>query len=124
MDAVWRAGPEGRSVGEIWQELSARRPIARTTVLTTVGRLEKKGWLVRKGSGRSHRYYAAEGPDKARNEMARRFLDQFFGGSASALVKSLLGSRRIKPAEVRRLRRLLDERDAAAAKKTRRGKTK
>jgi predicted transcriptional regulator len=41
--------------------------------------------------------------------IAKKFIDQFFGGSASELVMSLLGSKKIRPGEIERLRKLLDE---------------
>jgi hypothetical protein len=40
--------------------------------------------------------------------MAEGFVDDFFGGSASRLVVSLLGGKRLKPKEVQRLRKLLE----------------
>ena len=59
MEAVWNGPPEGLGASEIWQAL--RRPVARTTALTLIGRLEKRGWLVQEGASREHRYRAACG---------------------------------------------------------------
>ena len=109
MEAVWAGSPEGLGAGEIWQALFARRPVARTTVLTLVGRLEKRGWLVQDKEGRSYRYRAARGREEASRQLASEFTDAFFGGSASRLVMSLLGSKRIQPEELRRLRQILKE---------------
>ena len=41
--------------------------------------------------------------------MAAEFVDQLFGGSAVQLIQSLLGTEQITPAEIRRLRRVLDQ---------------
>ena len=109
MESVWAHGPDGLAVGEIWQALAARRTVARTTVLTLVSRLEKRGWLVQTRSERAYRYRAARGKTEASQRLAAEFADTFFGGSASRLVMSLLGSKRIHPDELERLRTLLAE---------------
>ena len=109
LDIVWGCGPAGATVAEIWQELSRKRTVARTTVLTMVNRLEQRGWLVRQEGPRGHRYAAACDRDRATGQVAAQFVDEVFGGSATELVRSLLGSRRITPEEVRRLRQMLDQ---------------
>lgn len=109
MEAVWDGPTEGLSASEIWQSLARKREVARTTVLTLVGRLEKRGWLVQEASGKGHRYRAASGREEVSRRMAAEFADAFFGGSASRLVMSLLGARKVSPEELKRLRRLLEE---------------
>ena len=111
MEAIWAAGKEGRTVAEIWQQLSGSRKLARTTVLTMVVRLEARGWLHRKGDTNGYRYFATRGKNQATGRIAVRFVDEFFGGSATELVMSLLGTKKIKPQEVENLRRLLNEAD-------------
>ena len=108
MEALWSAGPEGLGASEIWQALSSRREVGRTTVLTLVSRLEKRGWLI-PGKGRGARYRPVLGRQEASQRLAAEFTEAFFDGSASQLVMSLLGSKRIKPEELRRLRQLLEE---------------
>ena len=46
MEVVW-AGEGPVKVSHIWHVLSRERKLARTTVLTMVQRLEKRGWLKR-----------------------------------------------------------------------------
>jgi predicted transcriptional regulator len=108
LDVVWGRGDAGATVAEIWQQLSAKRPVARTTVLTMVTRLEQRGWLIRGEGERGYRYTAACDRGRATGQVAAQFLDEVFGGSATELVRSLLGSRRITPEEVGRLREVLD----------------
>ena len=80
-------------------------------MINQVERLHKRGWLVRPQAADPVRYTAAVGRQKAARLLAGDFLDDFFDGSASQLVASLLGSRRLKAAEVERLRAILDRRD-------------
>jgi predicted transcriptional regulator len=109
MDAVWSAGPGGIKVVDIWQSLAKDRPIARTTVLTLVQRLEQQGWLQRVNLDGIARYMATRGREEAACLLVGQFRDAFFGGSAAALVSSLLGGSRLKPKELRKIQQLLDE---------------
>ena len=80
-------------------------------MLTVVHRLEKREWLRRTGSERSFRYVAARKRSEATGRLAAKFVDDFFDGSASRFVMSLLGSKKIKPDEIHRLRELLRTRE-------------
>jgi predicted transcriptional regulator len=116
LDAVWTAGRSGASVAEIWQAVTRQRPVARTTVLNLVDRLEKRGWLQRRDEpAGANRFIAAVSRRRAHSALAADFVHDFFDGSASNLVMSLLGSNRLDRREIERLRRLLD--DAAADRK-------
>jgi predicted transcriptional regulator len=107
MQVVWDA-PEGASVADVWDAVGRQREVARTTVLNLVGRLVKRGWLNRRKVGGVYRYFAAIDRQTTTATVAGKFVDEFFGGSAAELVMSLVGSRRISPAEIDELRRLLD----------------
>jgi BlaI family penicillinase repressor len=109
MEAVWAGGRRGVTVAEIWDRISRSRHVARTTVLTLVRRLQQRGWLARKKDSRSYRYSASRSRERATGRLAARFVDEFFGGSAAELVMSLLGSNRIGPKELKRLRDALAE---------------
>lgn len=107
LEALWDAGEDGLTAAEIWQRLSARRDLARTTVLTQIARLEQRGWLIPGKGERGARYRPARNREEAGALLAREFADAFFEGSASRLVMSLLGSRKAKPEELKRLKALL-----------------
>jgi predicted transcriptional regulator len=53
------------------------------------------------------RYVATRSRDEAARGLAEEFVNKFFGGSPSELVMSLLGSKRLKPSEIDRLREVL-----------------
>jgi BlaI family transcriptional regulator, penicillinase repressor len=108
LEAVWNAGADGITVAEIWQQVTERRQVARTTVLNLVDRLEKRGWLRRKAAEGVNRFTAAISRDRTHASLAGDFVDDFFGGSASHLVMSLLGTGRLSQEEVRHLRTLLE----------------
>lgn len=56
MDVVWSSGEV--TVREVHREINERRPIAYTTVMTTLGRLTDKGILSRIEDQPAHRYKA------------------------------------------------------------------
>jgi BlaI family transcriptional regulator, penicillinase repressor len=107
LGVVWEAGPQGASVTEIWQAVSAQRRVGRTTILNLVDRLEKRHWLVRRDREKPCRYLAALSREETARFLAGGFVDDFFAGSAGNLVMSLLGSNRLDPGEIERLRQLL-----------------
>jgi BlaI family transcriptional regulator, penicillinase repressor len=89
---VWREQPcVERRITELVQ---ADRPVARTTVLKTIQRLEEKGLLIRKASaGRGPIQYRAS--VKERNVMPaliRRFVERVLGGSTAPLAAYLADS--------------------------------
>src|ERR1700744_6658917 len=57
MDRVW-AGGAAVTVRELFDELSAERTIAYTTVMSTMDNLHRKGWLDRVKEGKAYRYTA------------------------------------------------------------------
>ena len=107
LELVWDSS-DGATVTEIWEAINARRSVTRNTIINLVDRLEKRGWLKRLKKQGSFRYLVALDRDTTSRLLASEFVDEFFGGSASQLVMSLLGPKRLRPADVQRLRRLLD----------------
>jgi predicted transcriptional regulator len=108
MAVVWDRGPEGATVSEIWQAIATLRRVGRTTILNLVDRLERRGWLVRRDREKPCHYLAALGREETAAGLAGGFVDDFFAGSASNLVMSLLGAKRLRPGEIERLRALLE----------------
>src|SRR5258708_777035 len=107
LQIAW-SSPAGASVAEIWETISAKRSVARTTVLNLVDRLEKRGWLARRKVEGVFRYTPTVDQQVASSEVAAEFVDAFFSGSASELVMSLLGSKRIWRKEINKLRSFLN----------------
>ncbi len=118
MELIWHAPPPGTTVGELYKALGPRRDVTRTTVQNLVERLEKRRWLVRKKGDGGYRYQAALEREPATRALAEEFVDEFFSGSASDLVMSLLGSKRLKPEDLQRLRDQLDVRMSQQAGKS------
>lgn len=108
MAVVWDSGDQGATVSDIWQAIAAQRQVGRTTILNLDDRLERRGWLVRCDRKKPCHYLAALAREETAVLLAGGFVDDFFAGSASNLVMSLLGSKRLTPGEIDRLRQVLE----------------
>jgi predicted transcriptional regulator len=112
---VWREQPcTERRVTELVQ---ADRPVARTTVLKTIQRLEEKGLVVREtGTGRGPiQYRAALEERRVLPVLIRRFVEQALGGSSAPLAAYLAdsGSERLSAKDLEALRTIARKIDDA-----------
>ena len=89
---IWREQPcPERRVTDLMQ---AERPVARTTVLKTIQRLEEKGLLAREpAEGRGPiRYRATVEERRVLPALIRRFVERVLGGSTAPLAAYLADS--------------------------------
>ncbi len=105
MNLVWERGEA--TAADVHAALSARRPVAPTTVSTLLRRLEARGWLSRRTDGRAHVYRATRDRARSVGAILARLRDVAFGGSTEGLVATLLDAGGVTPEEIRRLKRRL-----------------
>jgi predicted transcriptional regulator len=115
MEIVWDRGEV--AVSEVWEILAERRQVARNTVVTTLSRLEGKGWLKHRTVGRTFFYTATRPRAGTMGQLVRQLVDDTFGGSAEGLVMALLEDRGVTTEEAERIREILDEATPANKKK-------
>ncbi|HEX3548810.1 MAG TPA: BlaI/MecI/CopY family transcriptional regulator [Candidatus Elarobacter sp.] len=106
MDILWDLG--SGTVADVHARL-ADRPIAYTTVLSTLTILERKGYVRHTTRGKANVYKPRVERDAARRTVVENVLSTFFDGSPRALMLNLLDSERLSAEEERRLRSLLEE---------------
>jgi len=106
MSVLWHRGP--CTVTEVRASLHDR--LAYTTVLTVLRTLEAKGHVRHEDAGKAHRYIPLVARDTAGRSALGQVLDKIFGGSRELLLANLIRARGIDPEELKRLRRLLDDR--------------
>jgi predicted transcriptional regulator len=106
MAVLWRRG--SGTVSEVRDDLDD--DLAYTTVLTILRTLEDKGYVTHVAEGKAHRYLPAVTQNVAGKSALARVLDKIFGGSSELLLTQLVSDRNVDPAELRRLRKLLDDR--------------
>jgi len=106
MSVVWDRGEV--TVADVWKAVTARRKVARSTVLTMITRLVEKGWLCCDEEGHAFRYRAAVPREATLGTVVRRLVDTAFGGSAEGLVLALLGDGGVTRDEAERIRKMID----------------
>lgn len=113
MEIVWNRGEvtakEARD--------ALQREVARNTVRTLLERMEEKGWVVHREVGRAYLYRAARPREESIGRKVREVIDTVCGGSAESLVAALLDYRGLRPGELQRIRKMLDEAQAGRLKK-------
>jgi BlaI family transcriptional regulator, penicillinase repressor len=76
-------------VHDVRKAVSNERILAYTTVMTLLGRLEKRGCVTRRKPGRSYIYRPKISRDKLREHAVKQLLDGFFDSSLDALLRYL-----------------------------------
>jgi len=110
MSVLWTRG--SGTVAEVQEALQALKvpDLAYNTVLTYLRSLRAKGWVRTEDEGRAHRFYPAMSRERARGGALQRLTDLMYEGSRELLLTRLVSDRRLPPATLERLRRLLEER--------------
>lgn len=108
---LWQRGKA--SAREISDELNARRPIAHSTVQTLLRKLEAKGAIAHSTDDRTFIYYPLIEEDSVRKSAARDLIERAFEGSAAGLVAWLLRKERIPAAELKAIRKLIDDKSSS-----------
>jgi len=89
---TWIAARDGSSVGEVAESFGDARGLARSTVLTMMERLRRKGYLTRRQRGGVYRYRAAIQPNEVLKGAVGTFIRRTLGGSVSPVVAYLSDS--------------------------------
>lgn len=74
MRYVWSCESRGCQGGEVQMALQQERPVALTTILTTLDRLAAKGIVIRKREGKAHCYRAALTEDQLQQRIVEGVL--------------------------------------------------
>jgi predicted transcriptional regulator len=83
--------------------------LARTTVLTVMQRLLRKGYLTRRKRDGMPSYSSALSSQKLLDQVVGEFVDEVLGGAVSPFVAYLTRSAHLSSDEVRKLEKLLDQ---------------
>ncbi len=114
MDAVWDTGEV--TVRDVHSALNATRPIAYTTVMTTLGRLTDKGLLRRIEDQPAHRYTAIVSREQYAHSTVKSVVDWLLGHFPDPAVAYFIDRVEKEDDEViDRLRQAIDERRQGGA---------
>lgn len=107
MQVLWELGEA--SAREITEALCRSEPIAHSTVQTLLRKLEAKGAIAHEVVDRTFVFRPTVKEDRVKRSATRDLLDRVFGGSVAELVSYLLENERVPAAELRQIRKLIDE---------------
>lgn len=93
---------------DVWEQLSGRRT-GYTTTLKLMQIMTEKGLLVRDERRQTHVYAAKQPQQQTQRALVKDLLDRAFGGSAPKLILGALSAKRVTPAELAQIRKMLDE---------------
>ena len=99
MQAVWSEEPPLTSVA-IRKKLS--------TLMTSLSRLEDKGYLVCERSGGTNLYFPAVSENDYKAKASASFLKKLYNSSAQSLVATLYDNRMLGESDIKELRDYLD----------------
>ncbi len=83
-------GQPGQTVNEVEEALRQRREIARTTVLTTLDRMHRKGYLTRERHGKAFVYTPRYTREQFEREMTQEVLGALLGGIGEPVLSTFV----------------------------------
>ena len=110
----------GTTVGEAVEGFGDPRQLARSTVLTMMERLRRKGHLARKSVDGVYRYQARVSSAELLRGVVRRFVEGNLGGSLAPFVAYLSESTDVTADELRQLEEALARLQSRTTKETQR----
>lgn len=109
MDQLWSLG-DAATVREVFERILEARPIAYTTVLSTMDNLYRKGHLTRERVGKAHRYRTVLSHAEHSAALMRQALDT--GQDREAVLTHFVG--KMNDEELARLRDVLRNRPGSS----------
>ena len=103
---LWERGEA--TTQDVWERVTARRPLALTTVATIMSRLERKQVLSHRREGRQYVYRAMVTRSEVRRSKVKELTENLFGGDPAALLSHLVKTDEVDPEELKRIREMLD----------------
>ena len=106
MAVLWETG--SATVTEVREALHDQ--LAYTTVLTVLRTLEEKGFVDHVGEGKAYRYRPLVARETAGESALKRLVRKVFRDSPEMLLTQLVSDRKLSDDELRRMKKLLDDR--------------
>jgi BlaI family transcriptional regulator, penicillinase repressor len=103
---LWEHGPQ--TVREIHNVLSAVRSSGYSTTLKMIQVMTEKGLVLRDDTQRPQVYRPARPQEQTQLQMLDYLIQQAFGGSAMKLVLRAAAAKRIAPAELAEIKKLIE----------------
>jgi predicted transcriptional regulator len=107
MSVLWRR--QSATVGEVADVLRRKQAVSYSTVQTILRILEAKGYVAHEKVARAFVYRPVIDERQARRRALKHLVARLFDGSQGLLVLNVLEDEQIDPAELKQLKKLIDE---------------
>ena len=107
MAVLWQL--KSATVADVVRDLREDRPVTYSTVQTLLRILETKGYVTHDKVARAFIYRPLVDEHQARRRALRHLVSRLFDGSPSLLVLNVLGDEELDPAELQRVKQLIEE---------------
>jgi len=107
MAVLWER--ERATVADVLASVRSKKPLTYSTVQTMMRILEEKGYARHEKVGRAFVYRAAVDAKQARRRALKHLVSRLFDNSPSLLVLNVLEDEQIDAAELKRLKRLIED---------------
>lgn len=95
---------------DVVEAVGQERKLARTTILTVVERLRKKGYLKRKRNREGVFVYTSCEPHaELMQDLVRQFVEKMLGGAVSPVVAYLASVKRLPEEDLAEMQKLVDD---------------
>jgi predicted transcriptional regulator len=107
IEVVWELGEA--SVRQVWKRLCRKKELAYTTILTSMQRLERAGWLKHRVEGKKNVYLPTRTRAQAGAKSVRKFVQGMFNGNALLLFRQLVEQGELSDGELQELQKLINK---------------
>src|SRR5262245_40226070 len=107
MAVLWQL--KTATVSDVVRALKKKRPSTYSTAQTMLRILETKGYVAHEKHGRAFVFQPLVDERQARRRALRHLMGRLFNGSPSLLVLNVLDEENLDPAELQRIKRLIEE---------------
>ena len=108
METIWDLGEA--TVHEVQDRLAKQKPLAYTTILSTMQKLEKAGWLKHRADGRIHIFRATRSREEVGAGALKRLVSRAFKGNPLVMFQHLLEDDDLTAEELSEMRAMIDAR--------------
>lgn len=112
LNVLWER--DSATVREVYEIISAAKPITYTTVLKLMQIMTDKGLVERDEQGKAHLYRAKIARNDTQKGLVDDLLEKVFRGSAMQLVQHLLDSKKTSPEEMKEIRKMINKAEKEA----------
>jgi len=109
IEIVWELGEA--SVRQVWERMRKKKELVYTTILTSMQRLERDGWLKHRMEGNKNIYIPTKTRAQAGAGSVHKFIHKMFNGNAVLLFQQLIEDDELSPKEFQELKRLIDKKE-------------